>query len=376
MSAPPLPASTATIPSLDGIRAIAVGLVFLAHSGLEHIVPGGLGVTVFFVLSGYLITTLMRIERARSGRLDLGAFYLRRLLRLMPPLLVVVLAAALLSQAGVIGGAFSAGGLVSTLLYLGNYWVIANDFAGVPAGIAVVWSLAVEEHFYLFYPPLAAALLLRSAPERAAALLLALAAAVLTWRVWLTLQGVSEDYIGMATDTRIDAILAGCVLAFWRNPWLEPPQRGPATAAWLLAGACLGLLAFTLLYREPLFRSSLRYSLQALAIAPLLYLAVARAGQRPFRWLSAAPLAWLGSVSYTVYLVHHVVLLGLERHWTAADWSVRSACGLAITLLIAEAMRRAVEKPCARLRRRLHRDAARPVEQGAAAPRESTGASA
>jgi peptidoglycan/LPS O-acetylase OafA/YrhL len=73
------------IPSLDGIRAIAVCVVFFAHSGLEHLIPGGLGVTIFFVLSGYLISTLMRMEHAASGALDFRAFYLRRLLRLMPP---------------------------------------------------------------------------------------------------------------------------------------------------------------------------------------------------------------------------------------------------------------------------------------------------
>lgn len=368
------PSSTASIPALDGIRAIAVTLVFLAHSGLEHIVPGGLGVTIFFVLSGYLITTLLRIEQGRNGRIDLGAFYLRRALRLMPPLLLVTLAAGLLAEFDIIAGGFSSGGFASTLLYLGNYWMIANDFAGVPAGIAVVWSLAVEEHFYLFYPPLAVLLLRASSPRRSAAVLLALSLVVLAWRGWLSLQGVSENYIGMATDTRIDAILAGCILAFFRNPWLEPPLRSRPIQESLLVAACLGLLAFTLLYRDPVFRNTLRYSLQALAIAPLLYLAVARAAQAPFRWLCAAPLVWLGGVSYTVYLVHHVVLLGLERQFPELGWAGRFACGAILTLLIAEAMRRAVERPCAELRRRLHRDT--PSPRPAAAARESTGASA
>lgn len=356
-----LPASTASIPSLDGIRAIAVTLVFLAHSGLEHLVPGGLGVTIFFVLSGFLITTLLRIEHARSGRIDFGAFYLRRLLRLMPPLLLVALAAALLARFDIIGGSFSIGGFLSTLLYLGNYWVIANDFGGVPAGIAVVWSLAVEEHFYLFYPPLALVLLRLSRPGRAAAALLGLGLLVLGWRCWLALQGVSEDYIGMATDTRIDAILAGCVMALCRNPWLEPPQRRRVLVEALLAAGCLALLAFTLLYREPFFRSTLRYSLQALAIVPLLYLAVARAAHWPLRWLNAAPLAWLGAVSYTVYLVHHVVLLGLQRQFPELGWVPTTAGAAVLTLAIAEIMRRGVERPCAELRRRLHRDATAPA---------------
>ncbi len=145
-----------SIPSLNGIRAVAVLLVFLAHGGLEHVVPGGLGVTIFFVLSGYLITTLMRVEHDRHSRIDFRNFYLRRLVRLMPPLVVVVALAALLAALGVIGGAFSAEGLLAALFYFGNYFVIAHDFRGMPAGIGVVWSLAIEEHFYLLFPPVAA----------------------------------------------------------------------------------------------------------------------------------------------------------------------------------------------------------------------------
>jgi len=155
-NAAPITVASGPIPSLDGIRAVAVSLVFFAHAGLEHVVPGGLGVTIFFVLSGFLITTLMRIEHARSGRIHFGGFYLRRLLRLMPPLFIVVAAAAALSAAALIDGGFTFGGLLSALFYLGNYHVIAHDFHGMPAGIGVVWSLAIEEHYYLLFPPLAA----------------------------------------------------------------------------------------------------------------------------------------------------------------------------------------------------------------------------
>ena len=132
---------TGPIPSLDGVRALAVLLVFFAHSSLDKIVPGGLGVTIFFVLSGYLISTLMRIEYARSGKLDIRGFYLRRLLRLMPPLVIVVALAALASTLSLIQGQFTPSGLFAALFYLGNYHVIANDFHGLPGGLGVVWSL-------------------------------------------------------------------------------------------------------------------------------------------------------------------------------------------------------------------------------------------
>lgn len=343
------------IPSLDGVRALAVALVFLAHSGLERVVPGGLGVTIFFVLSGFLITTLMRQEHARSGRLDLRSFYLRRLLRLMPPLAIVVTAAAALSALGLIGGAFTAGGFLSSLFYLGNYFVIAQDYHGVPAGIGVVWSLAIEEHFYLLYPPLAL-LLLRVRGSTAAAVLALLCAAMLGWRLWLVQHGASTAYLTMATDTRADAILVGSAMALWRNPWLgEAPARTPRRDAGV-ALLCLATLLATFVYRDEAFRLTARYTLQSLAVAGLLHAAVRHADDRPWRWLSARPLVYLGSISYTVYLSHHVILLGLARHWPQWGWATLTLVGALLTLAVAEPMRRWVEQPIAALRRRLHRE--------------------
>jgi peptidoglycan/LPS O-acetylase OafA/YrhL len=353
---PGRPGREGPIPSLDGIRAIAVGLVFLAHSGLEEFIPGGLGVTVFFVLSGFLITTLMRIEHGRSGTLSLRAFWLRRLLRLMPPLLIVVALAGALAAASVIGGGYTLSGLLTTLFYVGNYHVIANGFTGMPGGLNVVWSLAIEEQYYLFFPPLAL-LLLRWRRSSAAAVLALLCAAVLGWRCWLVLNGASVDYLTMATDTRVDAILFGCLLAMWHNPWLDPLPPRSAAADWSLAGASVAVLVASLLWRDEVFRLTARFTLQSLAIAALLWLAVSRAERRPFRWLAWRPLVYLGSVSYTVYLSHHMILLGLARHWPQLNWIELTLAGAALTLAVAEPMRRWVEQPCARLRRRLHRDA-------------------
>ncbi len=348
------PKKSGAIPSLDGIRAIAVSLVFLAHSGLEHLIPGGLGVTIFFVLSGFLITTLMRMEHASSGTVGFKAFYLRRFLRLMPPLVVVVALAALLSAIGLADGSFSVGGLMSVLFYVGNYFVIAQDFNGLPQGLGVMWSLAVEEHFYLFYPPLALLLLHAARVRISAGVLAALCAVVLAWRCWLTSHGAPEAYITMATDTRIDAILAGCLLALWRNPWLDPlpaKNRGRDLA---IAVGCVALLLATVGFRGEYFRMTLRYTLQGLAIAPLIYLAVANAAERPFRWLNAAPLVYIGKVSYTIYLCHHLLLSMLQKQAPALGWLGVTLIGALLTLAVAEPMRRLVEEPCARLRQRLH----------------------
>ena len=355
MAARPL-RKTGQIPSLNGIRAVAVSLVVFAHSGLEDIVPGGLGVTIFFVLSGYLITTLMRIEFATTGTLAFKAFYMRRLLRLMPPLLLVIIIAAALSYTGIIDGHYSPEGLLSLLFYFGNYYVIAHDFHGIPAGLGVIWSLAVEEHYYLVFPALAL-LLLRFGHRQLSVLLLSLAClAVLAWRYALMLHGVSEAYIGMATDTRVDAILVGCTMALGMNPWLDAvPQKNTYRDAAITILCVMALLA-TLLYRDPLFRTTLRYSVQSIAIAPLIYLSVARADQWPFRWLNLRPVARLGVLSYSVYLSHQVILFGIEAHWPDLGWLPTTAATVILTLAFAEAMNRYVERPFARLRRRLHRE--------------------
>ena len=350
------------IPSLDGIRAIAVILVFFAHSGLEKIIPGGLGVTIFFVLSGYLITTLMRVEHTRSGAISYRGFYLRRLVRLMPPLLIVVAVAGVLAALSVIDGNFTLGGLLSALFYFGNYYVISHDFDGMPAGLGVIWSLSIEEHYYVFYPPLAALLLRVGRVGLSATLLSILCAVVLAWRYWLVFNGGSEAYLIMVTYTRVDAILVGCIMALVRNPWLDPRPAPKALNDWALAGLCVAVLIGTLVFRDDVFRLTARYTLQSLAIAPLIYLAVARAEQLPFRWLSAKPVVYIGTISYTIYLSHHLILLGLAKHWPQLNWIGVTLLGAVLTLAVAEPMRRWVEQPCAKLRQRLHRKTAAPAQ--------------
>lgn len=347
--------ASGSIPSLNGIRALAISLVFLSHGGLDWIIPGGLGVTMFFVLSGYLITTLMRREYAASGAIALRDFYLRRSLRLMPPLLTVVAVAALLSSISVIDGRFSVMGLLSVLFYFGNYHIIATDFDGLPQGLGVVWSLAVEEHYYLLYPPLAAMLLRIGSRRLSLTVLTLLCSAVLFWRCWLAQHGAADAYIAMATDTRADSILVGCLLASWSNPSLKPAESRRLLQDAAIAAACLCILIATLLYRDAFFRLTLRYTLQSLAIAPLIELAIARSRQAPFAWLNSRLMVYLGTISYTCYLTHQLVLYWVMDLWPQSSVAPTLAITALLTIAIAEPMRRYVEQPCARLRRQLHR---------------------
>jgi peptidoglycan/LPS O-acetylase OafA/YrhL len=139
------------------------------------------------------------------------------------------------------------------------------------------------------------------------------------------------------------------------NPWLDRVPAPHRLHDGALAAAALGVILATLVFRDDVFRLTARYSLQSLAIAVLIYLAVARAGQWPYRLLNTRPLVYLGTISYTIYLSHHMILQGIAKHEPAWGWLRIMALGALLTLLLAEPVRRWIEAPCARLRRQLHR---------------------
>src|SRR5450830_2138130 len=192
---------------LDGLRALAVLLVLVAHLGLNEAIPGGFGVTVFFFISGLLITRLLLAEHAQQGRIAVGRFYARRLIRLYPALLVAVLVATLvLTLSGAVVGWDK---LAAALFYYANYYGIYVTFGLNRDGFdpfSILWSLAVEEQYYLVFPFICVALLAGTANLRRFSWVLAGSVAlVLVWRVIVHRHGGSSDYIYMATDTRIDS---------------------------------------------------------------------------------------------------------------------------------------------------------------------------
>jgi len=341
------------IPSLDGFRALSVALVFLAHAGLDNVVPGGFGVTVFFFLSGFLITTLMRMEIAKNGHVNLGHFWLRRVLRILPPFYLVLAGASLLTWVIDGPGALGAAPIAAQALHITNYWVIGHGYEGVPTGTGVYWSLAVEEHFYLAFPWLYVALQ-RFAPRSQAMVFLGLCALVLMWRLFLVLHvHPSADRTYMGTDTRIDSILFGCALAVWHNPVLDAPLLAEKWWKRLLLPGALGVLAACLVVRGEVFRETLRYTLQGLALAPVMIAAIRFRHWPLFRPLNWRPVAFLGVLSYSFYLVHFAVISAVQRIAPGLDALLQGLLALAIALALAALMYRYVERPCARLRQRL-----------------------
>jgi len=347
------------IRSLDGIRALSFLLVFVAHSGLEHVVPGGFGVTVFFFLSGFLITTLMREELADSGTVGFKQFYLRRVLRILPPFYAVLFAGAALSLVGVLDGPPAPAPFAAQAFHFVNYWIAFRGDEGQVPGMAVYWSLAVEEHFYLLFPLLFLLLhRLLATPRARAAFLWGVCALVLLWRCVLVFRiGAVPDRTYLGTDTRVDSILFGCALALVGNPALDPERPG-ARRLWLrvLLPASVALLVGCLLYREPGFRETLRYTLQGVALYPIFVCVVRYPDLWPFRLLDHPLLKRIGVLSYGLYLVHHVVLFGVRR-WFPVHPLAQGVLAFAISIGFAEAMWRLIEVPCGRLRKRLSRPA-------------------
>jgi peptidoglycan/LPS O-acetylase OafA/YrhL len=347
------------IASLDGLRAVAVSIVFLSHAGFGDYAPAGFGVTIFFFLSGYLITTLLRVEWQRRGRISLRDFYLRRALRILPPMYLALAGAVLASLA--VAYSMSGFAVLTQALHLTNYHTIFWAGEGQPIGTTVFWSLAVEEHFYILVPLLFVTLLHAKASDRAIAwVLLALALGVLAWRFLLVLHfevptardAIGADRIRLGSDTRIDSILYGCILAMWRNPALPGPQWSDRA---LRVGLVLGvpLLLATMVAKSPQFRETVRYSLQGVALFPIFIAAIRYHDAYPFRILNWAWVRRVGVYSYVIYLVHFSILevfrLELPHVGTVAIGSLSLVSSLSIAYL----MHRYVEAPLARVRKRL-----------------------
>lgn len=354
-----------TIPSLDGLRALSVLIVLTAHAGYGHLIPGGLGVTIFFFLSGYLITTLMLREHERTGTISIRDFYIRRVFRLLPPLLVTLTIAYALTFAGLLTGGISIKGLLAQILYFANYYAIFFDAGNtVPDGSGILWSLAVEEHFYIFYP--AAVLLLMAARRHAgsmATVFIVCCIGVLVWRLNLALQpDFKPERTYYATDTRIDSILYGCILALRFNPLRNGPvspgtrdtSSSMSNSDWaLFLGGALTLLV-TLLVRDPLFRETVRYSLQGLALMPIFYYSIRHAANFPFTMLNNKYMAKIGVYSYSIYLIHHICIKAIETNFPSltASQPVLVLATLAISILYAAAIDTYIDPYFRALRRR------------------------
>lgn len=345
---------TFSIPSLDGIRAFSFLLVFLSHAGLGNLLPGGFGVTIFFFLSGYLITTLLRLEYNLKETISLKQFYLRRAFRILPPFYVVLTVATLLTLVGVIPGTLTLPAILSQVFYYNNFYAVFNTFAGQAPGTGIFWSLAVEEHFYLLFP-VAYLLLRRYLPsvKKQTLILVGVCALVLAWRVVLVYGfGTSEERTEFTTDTRLDALLLGCILAIYANPILDKARLDRKWWAYCLAPIGVVGLILSLVLRDQLYRESFRYSLQGVCLFPIFIAAIRCPDLWPYKILNFRWIRFMGTLSYSLYLVHFIYLSAISLR-TNLPLPVQGILGMTLSLATAVAIYYTVERPMARLKKRL-----------------------
>jgi peptidoglycan/LPS O-acetylase OafA/YrhL len=354
-------------PALDGVRALAVTAVLLFHGGVAALAGGlgrggFLGVDAFFVLSGFLITSLLLAERATTGRIRLSAFWIRRARRLLPALLVLLVVVVLVYRAASEAHALSLlrGDALAALAYVANWRMIyrGDDYftqTAAPSPLQHTWSLGIEEQFYLLWPLIVAGLLAylasRGAGPRSRWTLLAIClggatASALYGALLYTPGEENRAYFG--TDTRAQALLLGAALAVLVS-W---PDR-PVTGRWLrpalgtaVIGAVIvvaGLWAVADGTAGWLYRGG--FALGGVAVAVVLAHAVLVPDAVTARVLALAPLVWLGRISYGVYLWHWPLFLYVNGERTGMHGAPLLAVRILLTIAVAALSYVLIEQP-------------------------------
>ena len=335
------------IPSLDGIRAVSIGLVLFGHLlgsrgfffSLEvdkHLAPGELGVRIFFVISGFLITNLLLAEAAKNGRVHIGRFYLRRTFRIFPAYYVLVLALFAAELAGWI--ALAPGDLIHALTYTTNYHPTRSWNVGH------TWSLAVEEQFYLLWPAL---LLLGRRRALWIAALFVLAGPLIRLGLW-ELTVAAREGIGHRFETIADSVAIGCVLSGARS-WLhrQALYRRVLSSPWLVLAPVILLLSGEL-SQHPRINLLLGFSFQNVLIVLCIDRWVTYPSGAIGRALNSPPVVFIGVISYSIYLWQQ---LFLNRY--AVSWPTTFPVSIALVFGAALISYYVIERPALRLRQRI-----------------------
>ncbi|MEP6691942.1 MAG: acyltransferase [Gemmatimonadaceae bacterium] len=338
-----------SIPSLDGLRALSICLVLVTHVAGTRGAPiaesinqlfdwGALGVRVFFVISGYLITHLLLTEQTRTGAIELARFYLRRTLRIFPPYYVYLVTVLVLGAAGVIAPQ-PVSALVHAFTYTTNYaramsWELGHS-----------WSLSVEEQFYLLWP---VALALCS--RRRAWIVPALAVVLCPLFRVAEFHSAHSAWVDKSFETAADALASGCLLALFAprlRQWRA--YRALQDGVWFAAvpAVVLGALA---LGRHPHLSFLAGHAFANIGIALSVHWCIVHANGRVGRVLNSRPMTALGRVSYSLYLWQEIFL---NRYGTA--WVNSFPANLLLALTAAIASHYLVERPALRMRPRVER---------------------
>lgn len=351
------PGRSGRLGHLDGIRGGAVVLVVIYHANWltadwgPRLLPGGfVGVDLFFVLSGFLITRLLLAEAGRSGRVDLVSFTRRRFRRLSPALaaMTVTTLVAMAVAGHLPTTRHAVVSALSTIFYVSNFQQAAGHYDLLE--LSHTWSLAIEGQFYVVWPLVVVAAMAVGLHRFRLGRMgwvagLVGAVGVLAVRrshLWTTQDEFLRLYVG--TDTRLDGLLIGCILGLasvwgWLTPRLGRALRLPAVlgVGVLLAAALLSETGDERMYRQ--------YGLVvvALAAAAIVASAVIEPRWGPNRFWSVAPLRWLGRRSYSLYLWHVPVFFAVARNLPAAAVGTKVIIGVGAALVLSELSYRLIE---------------------------------
>lgn len=366
----PVGITTSYQPALDGIRAVAIAMVMAFHLGYPWMGRGGSGVDLFFVLSGYLITSLLLGERRRTGHIDLRNFYVRRFLRLAPLSILAVVVALVLTEIGTaegLGLATSRGTALSILLYYSNWWSIAGHAMG-PFGH--MWSLSVEEQFYFLWPPILAAVIWIGRARAVSLLIGLLSSGIVFIGVYRQLlfnlrdakwplpilPGFGFDDIYLGSFLRPDGLLFGCLLAVILVRFDPRRMLGHWVGVVGLAG--LVLACATLTWAEsPITVWGLNLlppwgmSLSNLGMTIVVGWLVVVPTSPLARVLSLRPARWIGRRAYGIYLLHPLVFHVLDAQSDLHGMS-GTTVRIGTSLVVAGLSYRLLEVPFLRFKER------------------------
>ena len=335
------------IPALDGVRAASILLVILYHFGFKQ-VNGSLGVEIFFVLSGFLITWLMLTELDRKGDVSLKGFYMRRAFRLFPELyayIAVGFAALVIRKSAEVPW----GDIISTFTYTSNYY---QAFATRPDNyLSQTWSLAVEEQFYMLWPVLFISF--QSKLKRLTWITAGIILAVWVHR-WLLrfVFNADQGYIYLAFDTRADHILIGCLAALLIKQEVFPRFWAAICAHPALPVLTAGLLGLSSMYHgRGFYRFGVGYCVEPILavflIIQLVYFS------RQWGWLTDNPVAaYLGKISYSLYLYQGLVLYTARTMTQHLPLAVSLAFSLGVTVAFASGSYHFIGRPALKLKER------------------------
>jgi peptidoglycan/LPS O-acetylase OafA/YrhL len=348
-----MPALRGSVPSLDGLRAISIIIVLCSHLWSAEYIPGGLGVYVFFVISGFLITRLLMAEHRATDHVSLPHFYARRILRLYP--VIIVFSAFFITVYTVQGRPYDPLEPISALGYFANYYYVYLDTHGVDPSMppfGLFWSLSVEEHFYLLFP--LTFVLLKGDASRLTRMLVLLCAGCLCLRLitrWLYASPDLSYRLYNLSQYRLDSIGFGVIIAL-----LCDMPRGREFLLRLTHPAALLLAMLTilavLLVRNQWFRDTLRYSIEGGAISVLVVGILFSDRYWLAQWLlNTALLRWIGRLSYSLYVWHDGVIWLLPvKALPISAWQ-QSGVTVVACFAVAALSYYAVEQPFLKLRK-------------------------